>query len=257
MKKFHCLSMIFIIVLFGFDLAQAMTRTLKKEPAVVIAAFGTTTRAQSTYEFFEEQLRKELPSEYRSLRIEWAFTSEIVRERANKKFRESGSEKRFLSLMQVLANLEDEGYREFAIQSLHIFPGQEYSELESIVEGFRHMGLRIVYGGTLFDKREDIHEVIEELEKDFLSPDQGCNILVAHGSPRTSHNANSIYLGLARYVDSKYPNVFAGAVDGVSCPSGKPAKPRKISRRSRVHAPFTRRQMGSPLPLLTQDVYRC
>ena len=215
MKKFHCLSMIFVIFLFVIEFAQAMTRTLKNEPAIVIAAFGTTTKAQSTYDFFEEQLRKELPPDYRKLRIEWAFTSEIVRERANKTFKEKGSEKRYLSLMQVLANLEDQGYRTFAIQPLHIFPGQEYSELENIVEGFRHMGLKVAYGSALFDKWEDIHEVIGELEKDFLPPDQGCNIVVVHGSPQTSHDANSIYLGLDRYVVDKYPNVFVGAVDGV------------------------------------------
>ena len=77
------------------------------------------------------------------------------------------------------------------------------------------MGLKIVYGGSLFDRWEDIHEVIRELEKNFLQPDQGCNIIVTHGSPKTSHNVNSIYLGLDRYVMGKYTNVFVGAVDGV------------------------------------------
>ncbi|HLC16550.1 MAG TPA: hypothetical protein VJL89_10035, partial [Thermodesulfovibrionia bacterium] len=109
MKKLQSLIMILVIVLFGTDLAQAMTRTLKQEPAIVIVAFGTTTKAQKTYDFFEEQLRKELPAEYGSLKIQWAFTSEIVRERTNKQFKESGSQKRYYSLMQVLANLEDEG----------------------------------------------------------------------------------------------------------------------------------------------------
>ncbi|MDH5297494.1 MAG: hypothetical protein OEV91_00560, partial [Desulfobulbaceae bacterium] len=69
----------------------AMTRTLKKEPAIVIVAFGTTTKAQVTYDFFEEQLRRELPEPFKRLKIVWAFTSEIVRERANAKFKKEGS----------------------------------------------------------------------------------------------------------------------------------------------------------------------
>jgi len=74
--------------------AHAMTRTLKEEPAIVIAAFGTTTRAQVTFDYFEKQLRESLPARYKNLEIAWAFTSEIVRESANKRFREQGIDKR-------------------------------------------------------------------------------------------------------------------------------------------------------------------
>ncbi|MBF0472587.1 MAG: hypothetical protein HQK93_02485, partial [Nitrospirae bacterium] len=42
----------------------SMTRTLKTDPAIVIVAFGTTTKASSTYDFFDKQLKKELPDKY-------------------------------------------------------------------------------------------------------------------------------------------------------------------------------------------------
>jgi len=195
--------------------ARAMTRTLKEEPAIVIAAFGTTTKAQATYDFFEEQLRRHLPAKYRDLTVSWAFTSEIVRERANKKFKEAGLSKRYYSLPQALANLEDEGYRKIAIQSLHIFPGQEYEDMERVIEAFRSIGLRIEYGGTLLHEWPWMFEAVGKLEPEFLSPAQGCNVLVAHGTPETFPGSNATYLGLDRYLSLKYPNVFVGGVDGI------------------------------------------
>lgn len=193
----------------------AMTRTLKKEPAIIIAAFGTTTKARVTYDFFEAQLRKELPEKYRHLKIVWAFTSEIVRERVNARFEKAGNDERYLSLPQVLANLENEGYRKVAVQSLHIFPGQEFEDLEREIAAFRMIGLHIEYGGTLLHEWPWVFATVDVLEKEFLAPSEGYNVLVAHGTPETFAGSNATYLGLDRYLSRKYPNVVAGGVDGV------------------------------------------
>lgn len=160
-------------------------------------------------------LRKELPEEYRNLKIVWAFTSEIVRERANARFKKAGSAERYLSLVQVLANLENEGYRKVAVQSLHIFPGQEFEEMEREIEAFRMIGLRIEYGGTLLHEWPWLFETVSLLEKQFLAADEGMNVLVAHGTPESFPGSNSTYLGLDRYLSHKYANVVAGGVDGV------------------------------------------
>jgi len=195
--------------------SSAMTRTLQKDPAIVIVAFGTTTRAQATYAFFEEQLKSALPEQYKGFRIEWAFTSEIVRERANRKFREQGVPTRYRSLPQVLADLEDEGFRKVALQPLHIFPGQEFNDLEREIGAFRSLGMRIEYGGTLLHEWPWVFDAVSAVEQEFLSPDKGCNILVVHGTPQTFPGSNSTYLGLERYLSRKYANVFIGGVDGI------------------------------------------
>ena len=195
--------------------AAAMTRTLKEEPAIVLVAFGTTTRAQATYDHFEAQLRAELPARFKGYRIEWAFTSEIVRERANRKFAKEGSPKRYRSLLQVLADLEDEGYRRMVLQSLHIFPGQEYEDMGREIEALRSLGLRIEYGGTLLHEWPWVFEAVDAVEPEFLKPAEGCNILVVHGTPETFPGSNSTYLGLDRYLSRKYPNVLVAGVDGV------------------------------------------
>jgi len=214
-KTLPLVALVLVLSLFAAGDAPAMTRTIKKEPAVVIVAFGTTTKARVTYDFFDAQLRRELPEPYRQGRIVWAFTSEIVRERANAKFQKAGSAERFLSLAQVLANLEDEGYRKIVVQPLIIFPGQEFEEIEKAVAAFRTLGLRIELGGTLLHTWDWAFEAVTALEKEFLPAGQGVNVLVTHGTPETFPGSNATYLGLDRYLSHKYANVVAGGVDGV------------------------------------------
>ena len=195
--------------------SSAMSRTLQQNPAIIIVAFGTTTKAQATYDYFEEQLKASLPEKYANYKTQWAFTSEIVRERANKKFQEKGLKKRYRSLAQTLANLQDDGYRKIAIQSLHIFPGQEYDEMKKVIAAFRTLGMRIEFGGALLHEWSWMFEAIGALEHEFLDEEEGCNVLVTHGTPKTFPGSNSAYLGLDRYLSRKYANVFVGGVDGV------------------------------------------
>ena len=189
--------------------AQLMTRTLKEKPAIVIAAFGTSTRAQVTYDAFEKQLRQELPG----YEVRWAFTSEIIRERVNARWAKQGLTKRLSSLQQALADLEAAGYTKVVVQPLHIFPGEEYEEVLKIVDGFP--GLRIETGETLLQRWESMFEVVHTVSRDFLPPEEGCNVLTAHGTPSSHVGSNITYLGLERHLSRKYPNAFLGAVDGI------------------------------------------
>ena len=195
--------------------ASAMTRTLQQGPAIVIVAFGTTTEARETYDYFEEQLKRELPETWRQASITWAYTSEIVRERANKEFVAQGDPRRYRSLIQVLADLEDQGYRKIAVQSLHIFPGQEYEEMEKEIAAFRGLGLRIEYGGTLLHKWAMLFDTVSAVAPDFLPSADGCTLLVTHGTPQTFSGSNSTYLGLERYLGKKYDKVSVGTINGI------------------------------------------
>ncbi len=230
-KQTATLLVVFVILLMGGEDSAAMTRKLKKDPAIVMVAFGTTTRAKVTYDFFAGQLQNFLPEQYRHLQIEWAFTSEIIRELANKKFAIAGQVKRYRSLAQVLADLENEGYRKIILQPLHIFPGQEYQDMLKVIKAFETLGLKIEYGGTLMHTWEQAFATVNVLEKVFLSIEEGCNILVVHGSPETFPGSNSTYLGLARYLEHKYTNVFIGGVDGVLTREQALDAARKFSRR--------------------------
>ncbi len=218
-KRSTVFTCLILLLFVSSSMAMLKTRTLKKEPAIVIAAFGTTTKAMVTFDYFEELLRKELPDKYKKLRIEWAFTSEIVRERANKKFKKAGINKRFRSLAQVVSDLEDEGYRKIVVQPLHIFPGIEYESVLKMVRGlvdaFEDFDLRIKVGTPLLTHWEDLEETVVALKSVLLPPSEGCNILVAHGTGETENGANITYLGLERIVNVYYPNVLIGTVEGI------------------------------------------
>jgi len=208
-------SLLMIVWICSSAPALAKTRTLEKGSAIVLVAFGTTTQARETYDIFEEQLRKEMPDPWRGAPVSWAYTSEIVRERANKEFADKGESRRYRSLSQVLADLQDQGYRRIAIQSLHIFPGQEYDDMEREIAAFRGLGLRIEYGGTLLHTWKRAFAAISAVAPEFLPSADGCTVLVTHGTPETFSGANSAYLGLDRYLSRKYGTVFVGTVEGV------------------------------------------
>ncbi len=231
-----------IFLLTSSSSAMMKTMTLKKDPAIVIAAFGTTTKAMVTFDFFEEQLRKELPDRYKNYRIEWAFTSEIVRERANKKFKKAGINKRFKSLAQVISDLEDEGYRKIVVQPLHIFPGIEYESVLRMVEGlreaFQDFDLRIKVGAPLLTHWEDLETTVEALKEELLPPSEGCNILVAHGTGETMNGANITYLGLERIVNAYYDNVLIGSVEGIQTRTEALSRAKKCKGKKIRFVPF-------------------
>ncbi len=60
-----------------------------------------------------------------------------------------------------------------------------------------------------------IEEAVEILEKEFLPPDQGLNLLVLHGTPLAADPVNIVYLGLDRLLGDRYPNVHTAAIEGV------------------------------------------
>lgn len=193
----------------GVSAAQVMTRTLKDKPAILIAAFGTSTKAQATYEEFTKQLKAALPN----YEVRWAFTSEVIRERVNAKRAKEGNPDKLLSVQQALADIESQGYTKVVVEPLQIFPGEEYEETLRQAKNFP--GLKVEFGETLLHRWEYVHEVIAILSKDFLPPEEGSNVLVAHGSPQTAVGSNSTYLGIDRFLSKKYPNVFIGCVEGI------------------------------------------
>ncbi|OAG28230.1 sirohydrochlorin cobaltochelatase [Thermodesulfatator autotrophicus] len=223
-------SMLFLLVLcWGISSSAQIFKMkhppLKEKPAIVIAAFGTSTKAQVTFDLFDQQLRKELPG----YEIRWAFTSDIIRAKMNKIYAQKRIHKRLHSLQEVLAKLEAEGYRKVVVQPLHIFPGIEYKEVLNICKNFP--GLRIVVGEPLFTRWETIHEVLDILSKEFLKPKEGINILAAHGTDVTCDTGNITYLGLDWLLNRHFPNVMVATVEGI--PDAEGVLKKAISYRGK------------------------
>ncbi len=89
------------------------------DTAIILTAFGTSTEARATYDFFEAQARERFPQHD----IHWAYTSRTLRAKMALK----GILWR--SPEELLRELPERGYRRAVIQSLHIVPGKEFDKI--------------------------------------------------------------------------------------------------------------------------------
>lgn len=173
-------------------------RTLKEDPAIVIAAFGSRKKGKVVYELCDSVVKAHLPQ----YKISWAYTSEIIREKTAHP-----------GVLEALSSLEALGYRRAVVQPIHIFPGTEYSVLSDMCHAFP--GMRLAMGETLLHRWSFVKEVLTIVSKDFIPPKDGYNIVVLHGTPLCADPANAIYLGLNNILTTNYENVFLSTLDGI------------------------------------------
>ncbi|MCG8333790.1 MAG: sirohydrochlorin cobaltochelatase [Proteobacteria bacterium] len=173
-------------------------RGLKTDPAVILAGFGTTVASQGIY----EKIGSMLQTEFKDTRFTWAYTSEIIREK-----------KDIPGIYESIAQLEKEGFRKMIVQPLHLFPATEYRVLESVCNSFAD--LRVIMGETLGHRWPYIEKLFEIVSVDFLTADQGLNLVIAHGSPLAAEPANVIYQGLDLYCEKMWDNLLFATVDGL------------------------------------------
>lgn len=187
-------------------------------PALVLTAFGTSTKAEASYAVFDAKVREAFPGHD----VRWAFTSEVIREKMNARYEKEGNPKRLKSLPQVLSDLRVEGVTLVAVQPLHIFPGEEFQQVMQEARQAAQAGptLRIEVGETLLHRWERMGEVLDALAPDALAPAEGHTLFVAHGTPTTDSGANVAVLGLERLIRQKFPNAGLGCVDGI-IPTGE------------------------------------
>ena len=175
------------------------------KPAIVLAAFGTTTAASDTYQHFASQVKKRFPD----YEIRWAFTSHKVR---HKVAQEKGQ--KLQDLPGTLRELKAAGYTRVAVQSLHLVPGEEWEK--KVVAASREIpGLKIALGKPLLSSREDQERALQAVSRTFPRDLKTTAVLLmAHGSPTPEGTAT--YLSFARLLRARFPqeNVFLGTVGG-------------------------------------------
>ena len=173
-------------------------RNLKTDPALILAAFGTTSDSNIVF----ENIQKAVVSRYPDLHCLMAYTSEIVREKTG-----------LPGILECLATLEKKGYRKVILSPLHIFPATEYRSLCSLCESFSEM--RIVVSETLAHRWPYIERIFDFLSKDFVPKSEGFNLVIGHGSPLAAEPANTIYLGIESYCKQMFDNVYFSTIDGI------------------------------------------
>ena len=188
--------------------------TLKKKPAIIVVTFGTSSHAKAPLELFQRQVDKQFPD----YEVFWAYSSNII-----------CRIQQIPTLNETLAQVEAAGFRMAVVQPLHIFPGTEYQQMAETCEYFP--GLRVILSETLLHRWNFVKETLAVLENEFLSPEQGLNILAVHGTPLVADPVHSAYLGLEQLVTDRYPNVLTAAIEGIPDYEAVLAKIKRLQLR--------------------------
>jgi sirohydrochlorin cobaltochelatase len=174
------------------------------KPAIVLVAFGTSTKAFETYTYFAAKVKERFPDQ----EIHWAYTSRIVREKLKEE-----QQQELPDLAQTLADLKAKGVTRVAVQSLHVVPGEEWQEKVQSCQATP--GLKIALGNPLLNSLTDRKRVLDALAKDFPADFKDhAVLLVGHGSPSPAGTRE--YLSLYTLMLSKFKgkNVFFGTISG-------------------------------------------
>jgi sirohydrochlorin cobaltochelatase len=174
------------------------------KPAIVLVAFGTSTKAFDTYKYFEDKVKERFPDH----EIRWAYTSRIVREKLKEE-----QQRELPDLAQTLADLKAKGVTQVAVQSLHVVPGEEWQK--KVVSYQDTPGLKVALGQPLLSSLADRQRVLQALAKDFpVDFKEHAILLVGHGSPSPAGTRE--YLSLYTLMLSKFKGkkVFFGVIEG-------------------------------------------
>ena len=167
---------------------------------IVIAAFGTTTRALATYTFIDERIKARFPGH----EILWAYSSRMVKDFIK--------QRRNIDLKhpyQVLDELEGKGYPWAVVQSLHLLNGHEFYRL---VEESQRPGMRTSMGLPLLSEPEDMEAVVDGIGHCYGNFRDEVAILIGHG---TDHPSWTTYLALHHMFRERFgPRVFVSVVEG-------------------------------------------
>jgi len=112
--------------------------------AIVLAAFGTSyTSAFQSILHIRDAVQKANPD----IPVKLAFTSSIIRNIWHKRQTDEAWKKAnpnipedvlyVKSPLATLANLSDNGYKDITVQSMHVYAGEEFTDLKAIVAGLQ------------------------------------------------------------------------------------------------------------------------
>lgn len=166
---------------------------------IVLAAFGTTTRAMRTYSFINEICRERFPDHP----LFWAFSSRQVKEFSNRNYNTNMQHPH-----QVLTKLQETGHAWAVVQSLHFTCGHEFYRL---IEEVRACRIRTSMGLPLLSQPEDYEAVVAALMPHFGDKGDEAVVMIGHG---TDHPSWSSYVALDYIFRKKMVRgVYVGLVE--------------------------------------------
>lgn len=188
----------------GNKTMQPKKQTPKK--AILIAAFGTSTPAVSTY----DKIDKLVVSKYPNHEVIWGWSADFIVNKVRKLGKDSfGSRNiKVRSLTEAYQYLKDQGTVEVSTLALLIAPGGEYNQLLK-TETF---GMDVTVTEALMEGdewREDISSALE----DHMVEEGAINVVVAHGNDHHPEY-NKELIALDAYLRDNYENTMLITVEG-------------------------------------------
>ncbi|RQD66715.1 MAG: sirohydrochlorin cobaltochelatase [Desulfonatronovibrio sp. MSAO_Bac4] len=174
---------------------------------ILLAAFGTSVPgADAVYENIENKVREDFPGHD----VYWAYTSIVIREKLSKQG------KVFLSPVQALGLMAEQGFSRVALQSLLIIPGLEHHDLirtRASIQGLPKGIKEIRLGDPLLSQSQDLERFATAMLKNLteIRENDEAVIFMGHGSV---HPANVYYSALQYHFWLRDEDVFVGAVEG-------------------------------------------
>ena len=165
---------------------------------IVMIAFGTTTKAQTTYRHLQLKLEKQLPSR----EIFWAYSSKKITKKLQV------SDESIQSPTEVLTALAQKGHTKATVQSLHLFPGTEFHGLLNVTS---KSSLQCRIGLPLLTSPMDYQEMTNLLTPTIASRPDRAILILGHG---TIHPSWTGYYSLEKVLRQKFEDrIFVGVVE--------------------------------------------
>lgn len=169
---------------------------------IVIAAFGTSTKALASYEHLDGQIRDHFPGH----EVMWAYSSRMIQEKIATQQQNPVPGPR-----EVLDTLHQRQYPWAVVQSLHLLGGHEFSRL---VEETARSPIRTSIGLPLLHSPEDYLALCASLAPLINAHPYQAILLMGHG---TDHPAWCAYPALQYFMRRHFgPRIFVGVIEG--CP---------------------------------------
>jgi sirohydrochlorin cobaltochelatase len=168
---------------------------------VILTAFGTTSKAVETYDHMNKIIGERFPDH----EIKWSYTSRMVRNLVKEK-----QKIELKSTGEVLVELENNGYNQAVVQSLHVLCGAEFHRL---INETKQCRIKTSIGLPLLSSPADYSALIAGAGNAFYTHDNDeAVVLVGHG---TEHPVWSSYIALEYLLQKEYgSNIYVGVVEG-------------------------------------------
>ncbi|MDR3204031.1 MAG: sirohydrochlorin cobaltochelatase [Deltaproteobacteria bacterium] len=259
-------SLIFLAAIFFSSSPASAYERPDTQPAIVLAAFGTTEVGALKSIL---NIRDKVKSAFPTYEVRLAFTSNIIRSIWHKRAKDDEFKKQnpnvpadiyeVKNALSVLADLQEDGARLILVQSLHITDGEEYKDLDNLVKAlasyqtvkpilkpFPWIGVGEPGLGLNDGDPKEIEKAVKALSQlaHKAKSSQAALVLMGHGN---EHLTQQVFSRLEQALQKAYgPDIYVGTVEAAP---GAPEILEKIKKSAKA----PKKALLAPLMIVAGD----